>query len=163
MKDREIAAVKKLLEKGRELHAQQFDILEEINHLVNGDGGIADKLKALERTFDGLWGARYASGETGKYFWRYAMDRPNMKRLLRFLEPAEIEHRMTVYFTNSDPFYTKARHSFGLFASSVNSHVDPGRDREFVSSAVGCKHKPACKTDQEHTKRREKDMTSMFT
>lgn len=164
MKDSEINAVRKLLAKAREIHAQHGELIEEMNRVMNGEGGIADKLKLLEAHFDALWGVRYAGGEVKRYLWRYAIDRPNMKRLLRLLEPAEIQRRMVVYLKNDERFYTQARHPFGLFVSSINSHVDLTTIGAAVTQpdAVGCKHVPKCRSDQAHTKRQSSDMKAMF-
>ena len=139
-----------------ELREKENALLEEINELLGGGPGIGAKLKALERSFDAAWGARYAGGQSGRYVWSYVKDKPQMKRLLRMLDVGELEQRILNYFRSDDPFHVKARHSFPIFVACINSLASesaPAEDFD-LEAPVDCKHAPPCKSDTEHTRRK---------
>lgn len=116
--------VRKLLEVARERHAELGVLLTEIGTLMGGGVGIGVLLKRAEEAFETAWNARYGNG--GRYVWQYAKDRPNMKRLILALGVDELEARFGRYARNDDPFFTRARHSFGAFVASVNQHAGEG-------------------------------------
>lgn len=155
------AKVAKLLELAEEKHQQVGELLAEVRALLEGAPGIGDKLKAVEKGFDAAWCARYARGESGRYIWSYMKDRPQTKRLLRSLSVDDIIGRAQRYISDDDPFYVRARHSFGLFITNVNRFAAEGEtpDLELDAPApVGCKHQPPCKSDAEHTQRRTREL-----
>ena len=117
------ARLAKLVEAERELIEQLHDINEEKRRLLNGEPGIADKLRRLEIHFDAMWCARYTPGEVGCYVWSFAKDRAQLKRVIKILSVEEIEMRMTNYVKNDEPFYARARHPFQMFVASINSHA----------------------------------------
>jgi hypothetical protein len=121
--DRRLDVLAKLIVKLGELRAQETEILEEVDRLLKGHAGIGELLKRLYAHFDRVWSVRYSSGQTKYYVWSYAKDASQMKRLIKMLGVEEVERRMIAYLKNDDPFYTKARHSFGLFVASINSHT----------------------------------------
>jgi hypothetical protein len=85
-----------------------------------------------------------------------------MKRLVRMIGVDELKARFVRYVKNDDPFYVKARHPFGLFVSSVNTHAAQGQaaeDLELSAAApADCRHSPPCRSDVEHTRRRQQDL-----
>lgn len=161
---------KALREKLTKLRALQAEHLEkaaacgtEMDALLSGGAGIGEILKRLERHFNQVWSVRYAPGGKGGYVWQFAKDVPNLKRLLKTLTVDDIERRMLAYLQNADPFFVKARHSFGLFVSTINQHASAEASEELELQAPtvpGCKHAPPCVSDQEHTRRRNAEMRS---
>jgi hypothetical protein len=158
-------ADKKTLEKLRKLHTalrdlqvKADDITEEIGKLLNGEEGIGEKLKGLERDLSEIWAARYGSA----YVWQYVRDRPAMKRLLKNLHDDQIVGRWATYLKDNDPFYVKSRHGFGLFASQVNRFTSPDtpQELELLEAPADCKHIPRCLSDQDHTRRRAQENRS---
>jgi hypothetical protein len=160
-----IAKAAKLIELAKDLLAKQHDIMLEVDELLGGRAGIGEQMKDLERAFDAAWCARYAPGQFGRYVWAYAKDRPQMKRLLRTLAIDELKLRILHYIKDDDHFYVKARHPFGLFVSSINRHTAESEPPAFALSSdarpVACVHVPACKSDQEHTRRRNEEMRAI--
>jgi len=148
----------KLVASLREHQAKCYEITEEIDHLLGGGVGVGELLRRLELHWGQVWCGRYQLGGTlmkgGGYVWNYAKDRPQMKRLLRMLEVEEIERRMNRYLQNNDAFFTKGRHSFGMFVATVNQHAAPA---DALEAPPGCLHHPPCRDDVEHTKRRQRE------
>jgi hypothetical protein len=153
------AKLARLLAEAKELHGKLGDIHAEIDALLGGGTGIAAQLKQFEAAYDALWCARYAKGETGRYVWTFIRDRPAIKRLIKTLGVEELERRAATYLASSEPFYTQNRHTFSLFVSSINSHARAAA-ADFTLAPTGCEHVPACKSDQEHTKRRRLELAS---
>lgn len=114
--------VRKLLEVARERYVELGAVLTEIETLMGGGIGIGVLLKRAEKAFESAYAQRYNGG----YVWRYQSDRPNMKRLILSLGIEELEGRFWRYVGNDDPFFTRARHSFGAFVASVNQHAGEG-------------------------------------
>ena len=81
-----------------------------------------------------------------------------MKRLLKSFSPEELEARMVVYLGNDERFFLSARHSFGLFVSSINQHA-PVAPIERMAP-MGCSHHPPCRDDQAHTQRRMQELSA---
>lgn len=169
---------KKLLEKLRKLYEAQRQIQDdytakmaaislEVSTLLGGGVGIGDVLKRLEDHYAKLWAVRYAPGwkpgDKGGFMWDFKKDRAQWKRLIARLGVEELELRIGDYMKDGDAFYVGARHPFGLFITNINrftasaqKHAD---DFELSAPAVAdCKHDPACKNDQEHTRRKMSDM-----
>ncbi len=150
-----IAKVTKLLEVQKDYLDKLNALSQEIDQLFGGGAGTAVNLKVLEHAFDEQWCLRYAPGRRGCYVWQFARDRAHLKRLLRRLSVEEITARMRRYIGNEDPFYVRARHPFGLFVTSVNSHAEEGTVSEPLELAPpsDCRHTPVCISDQEHTRK----------
>lgn len=144
-----------LVSAGRELMAKATDIFQEIDTLCDGGATIGDQLKAFQRTWQTAWGARYG----GTYLFTFSKDVPAMKRLLKAVRSDDLHARVVTYLSDNDPFYAKARHSFHLFAMNPNRWAkDLGDLPETLLPPVGCTHTPACRSDQEHTRRRQSEM-----
>lgn len=161
-----VAKAVKLLELAYQKFSEGDELLAEARALLEGQPGIGDKLKAVERAFDAAWCARYAPGQHGRYVWQYVKDRPQMKRLLKSLTVEQLEERMLNYIRDEDAFYIKARHSFGLFVSSINrwaSEGDAPAEMQLEPGArpFACVHVPACKSDAEHTARRNRELREL--
>jgi len=121
MKD-EKPKVIKLLGVLRDLRENEQAVLDEIDVLLNGGVSIGDKLKQCYSTFAGAWAAAHP-GQA--YVWNYTKDAPQMKRLLKTLEPDEIGNRAARYVANNEDFIVRARHSFPMFVATINQHVAP--------------------------------------
>lgn len=141
-------------------HDRASGILEELEILLQGGVGIAEKLKEAEGVYVELYSARYR----GTYVWQYAKDRPQMKRLIKLLGMEELKARMARYIQNTDTFFTSRRHPFGLFVSTIVQHAR-ANDQPLAGelaldggAVADCKHVPPCQSDQEHTRRRSAEM-----
>ena len=144
-------------------HEKQAALIEEINALLGGGAGIAAQMKEFEQAFDLVWCQRYARGENGRYIWRFAQDRAQIKKLLKTLGLEEMKLRAARYIADDDPYRVRARHPFGLFVSNINSYArEAAAPADFAlgdtSPAVGCTHTPRCASDVEHTRKRGAEM-----
>jgi hypothetical protein len=151
--------VQKLLDAWDELQAKQDAIVDEIRRMLAGGRSIGQLVKYSEDAFGIIWSSVYP----GQYVWTYARDRVHMKRLILQLGDEELEARFRRYMQNTDPYFVKARHSFGAFVSSVNQHAAPSTAAALELEGdndrpVGCTHLPACKDDVEHTRWRAREM-----
>lgn len=115
-----LAYIDKLVAKLREKQAETHEITEEIQSVLSGNVALGTTLKELEAGWQTAWGARY--GNTA-YAWNYAKDRAQMKRLFKLLGRDELGRRIVTYIQNNDPFFTKGKHSFGLFVTTINQHA----------------------------------------
>lgn len=151
--------LRKLLAALGELRERETAILWEIDTLMGGGVGVGALLRQAEQTFGRAWSARYSGAQ---YVWQYAKDRAQMKRLLGSMPIEELERRIVRYLRTEDPFFTKARHSFGLFVTTVNQHASAATvsalELDPENEAPDCKHTPRCQDDAEHTRRRMSDM-----
>lgn len=157
----EKARLTKLLALSTELLAKLHDINREMDELLGGGAGIGSQMKAIETAFDLAWCNRYAKGQRGRYVWRHTQDKPQIKRLLKTLGLSELEARIQSYIRNDDPYYAQARHNFGVFVASINSHAGAAQapqDLELSARPVGCEHNPPCSSDQVHTKTKLREM-----
>lgn len=139
------ATLVKLVAELRAVQARSYELTEEIDRLLGGGAGVAALLKDVETAFAKAWAWRYANGSDVPYIWTPTRDKPQIKRLLRSLTVEELERRIWVYIKSEEPFYVNARHNFGLFVASINSHadrtaapVDPDR------YSWRCPHDPHC-------------------
>lgn len=157
-----LAKVAKLLELRKELIAKLHDCTIEIDNLLGGKAGIGEQLKAVTTCFDTAWGDRYAGGVAGRYVWARMKDIPQIKRLLKMLGLEELQDRIARYLQDEDPFVRNARHPFGLLVSRINSYAAAASapaDLQLEAPTVSdCKHRPACKNDQEHTRRKMREL-----
>jgi hypothetical protein len=147
-----IEKLKPLVAKLRELQTDIAAVTDEIDALLGGGAGIGALLKRLEETFGALWRSRYGV----PFFWTYTKDRPQMKRLIKALPVEEIEARMSSFLKNQDPYFVGARHTFSLFVATINNHAGLAAPADLALSAppVGCRHTPACVSDQACTKKK---------
>jgi hypothetical protein len=120
-----LTKIAKLMERLRELQAQEYELTDEIRRLAGGGAGIGPDLKRAMAAFDASWCARYAPGLVGRYIWQGVRDVPAVKRLIKAIGVEELETRMARYVVDDDPFYVKARHPFGLFVANVNRFAAP--------------------------------------
>lgn len=128
---------------------------QEIERVLNGEAGIGETLKRLEAAFDAVWCGRYAPGQTRRYIWRRDQDVPHLKRLLRSLSADELERRFVAYLQNDERFYVAARHPFGLFVASINSHAAVS---VIPTAPPFCWHHPVCRDEAMHTTRNGADL-----
>lgn len=156
----QIAKLTKLIVAIREEHGKVAALLEEVDAILEGKAGIAEKLKIAEQDFDRAWCSRYSPNKGGAYVWRYAMDRPNMKRLLKAIEVADLAQRAIAYVNDSDPYLTRARHPFGLFVTRVNQYARQAAEDFNLAPVSDCRHDPPCSSDQEHTRRKQAELRS---
>ena len=160
-----LSKIVKLIAVLREHQTACRDVTDEIEKLLNGEPGVGALLKRLQQKFENLWCLRYAPVQSGPgaasgYVWSYAKDVPHLKRLLKTLDVDEIEMRMQNYLWNDDAFYIKARHNFGVFVASINSHATkaPPLERLEELQPAWCRHEPRCRSDQDCTRRRAKEL-----
>jgi hypothetical protein len=152
--------ITKLFEALEELATKDAEIRAEIMKLLRGEPAMGDLVKAAMLHFGASWKIRYRS----EYAWRFAIDTPHLKRLIKLLGPEELHARMTAYMVNNEDYFKRARHSFGVFVSTVNQHAGQGADAseelELASAPADCRHKPPCRSDVEHTRRMMEDRSA---
>lgn len=160
-----LTKIAKLMAVLREHQTACHEIADEIEKLLSGEPGVGALLKRLQHHFENLWALRYAPVQSGPgsasgYVWTYAKDVPHLKRLLKTLDVDEIEMRMQNYLWNDDSFYVKARHNFGVFVASINSHAGKAQplERSTELEAAYCRHNPHCRSDQDCTRRRAREI-----
>lgn len=153
-----LRSITPLLERFREQLAAAHDTLEDIRHLLSSDVSIADEMKRLQKVFCDLWAIRYGS----VYAWQYVRESPSLKRLLKGLGAADLEARMQKYMRNSDLFFTKNRHTFGIFVTTINQHaVESPKGAfpfAFEDRPVGCRHEPFCADAAACTQLRQREL-----
>jgi len=153
------ARLSKLLEVLKEQHGKTGALIEEINEVLGGGVGIAAKIREFDIAWSMLWQGRYRSA----YQFNRTKDMPHVKRLIKTMGVEELVRRATNYLRSVDPFYVGARHNFGVFVASINSHVGeaaPAQDFE-LAAPTGCKHTPPCRSDAEHTGRKSAEMRAV--
>lgn len=150
-----------LMAKLDELDGQASEVRAEIGKLLRGEPTVGDRLREVEATWDEQWSRRYKT----PYMWRWTIDRPATKRLLKQLGPDELKSRMLAYLGNEDAFFRKARHSYGMFVSTINQHVSQSDGDELVLEAgvADCRHTPPCRNDGEHSARTLEDLRNGVT
>ena len=154
-----IAKLVKLVVAQGELLEKFVTLQEELDNVLAGRAGIAEKLHQVELAWLTAWSSRYHSD----YVFNYAKDRAQWKRLLKTFTAADLQVRILGYIKSDDPFYANKRHPFGLFVAAVNSFTPaPAFSSSFeLGDAVGdCQHKPRCLNDAMHTRRRRDEMAA---
>jgi hypothetical protein len=133
-------------------------MLDEFDALTGGRAAVADKIRECESHWAELWSA--AHGEPW-VFTDYAKSRGNLKTLFRKgLSVAQFKSRVTIYITGGNKYYADRKHPWGLFIQTINEHVREGGDSDLAEAPSGCKHVPPCRDQFEHTKRRQKELTT---
>lgn len=150
-----LAIMDKLLPALREEYARLGALIDELEACTGGNATIGEKLKDVETHFGELWQQRY--GEP--YVWDYTKNRGQLKTLFRKLSPEIVKSRVSAYLANGEGFYVDRKHPFGLFVATINQHVPP-REHELFERPTGCKHKPPCRDQVQHTKKKLAEMTS---
>lgn len=159
--DKRLASLAKLLPLAKDLHDKLGAVITECDGILGGKAAIGEQIKRVQTAFDAAWCARYAPGKTGAYIWRHTQDVPNIKRLLKTLAIEDIEARAVAYIRNTEPFFMRNRHTFGLFVSSINQHAAESETEFDLEPPVdGCSHQPPCRSDAEHTRRRREVVTA---
>lgn len=143
-----------LVTTGRDLLEKAEAILQEIDTICAGGASVGEQLKALQQAWNTTWSAGH-NGDV--YLFTFAKDVPAMKRLLKAFALEDLQARMVAYMKDDDPFYVRARHPFGVFAMNVNRWTTT-QASVLALPPVGCAHTPACRSDQEHTQKRQREM-----
>lgn len=116
---------------------------------LEGSETTGEQHKRVIAAFVETWAKRYGQ----PYVFAGGKDATAVKRLLKVLPAEEIIGRIARYVTNNDPFYEKVKHSLSMFASTINQHGDALPEQQSLSGAVGCGHRPRCRSDVEHTRK----------
>lgn len=157
------ATIGRLLAEAKELHEQTAAKLAEIAAVLEGRPTIEKQVQEFKAGFDRAWCSRYAKGRTGAYLWTAKTDIPQIKRLLQAVGLEEAIARAGRFIRSEQPFYVGRRHGFLTFVASINEWAGPAEftgELELSPPVADCKHKPTCKSDQEHTKRKLAEMRS---
>ncbi len=145
------------------LHAADdrlWKAIAEFEDLLSESQTPGQAAKAWLGEYGRAWTFRYRGEKFIVANW--AKDMAIAKRLLAQLDAAELLARAKRFLADTDPFYVKARHPLGLFATNVNRYgTAPAHDDDFLlSPPVGCKHQPPCTSDVAHTKRLSAELRS---
>jgi hypothetical protein len=133
-------------------HEEDGALIDELERLAGGDLGIGEILKLLYEHWDVLWSQEHG----GHYVFKFTEDTPNMKRLFRQLGLEELKARMANYLKDRGEWVMKHKHPFSAFVKTNNSYASAksAAGDEAVVPPVDCKHKPPCRSDQEHTRKK---------
>lgn len=146
-------AVRKLWAELVKIEAQAQEVRDEITKLLAGEQTAGQQQQAVTSHFEAQWKRRYRTD----YLWRHVQDMPHVKRLVRQLGVEEVNRRITRYLLADDEFYRKARHGWGMFVATINTHVGqdeaPAESFELTGTVEGCTHTPPCRHAAEHTQR----------
>ena len=104
-----------------DLHEKQSAVVAEMQALLAGQAGIGEQCAGLYETWQALWQGPYGT----PYVFQMPKDATLMKRLIRSTSAPEVARRMERYLLARDAFTVQARHSFGLFYSTFNTHGVP--------------------------------------
>lgn len=132
---------------------QEIESLDAMLNAGESDGKMANR---LIKRFMVLWQGEYHE----PYVPNWSKDTAQLKRVLRQLEPEEIEGRMRVFLSSKEPFYVSSRHPLPMFVASINKFVVRKDDDVMFLAAPppDCRHRPQCRTDEEHTRRVNREM-----
>jgi len=150
--DKRLERMGRLIEASMDLMAKQHDLFTEMQKLVKGEPTIGVLMREATDAWGAAWEARYKT----PYSWVDGKKQaPHFKKLVQALGVEELKSRIFRYLRDDDAFYVGARHPFGLFLSNVNRYTAEAPEPLTLDAPVipGCKHTPACTTDQQHTKR----------
>lgn len=154
--DVRLEKVTKLLAVAKELHDRHGDALAEMDAILGGGVGIGAKIQQVETAWQAAWSSRYH----GDYVFQYQKDRPQWKRLLKSFTPEALQVRILGYIQDEDAFYVSRRHPLGLFWQAVNKYAPvngSGFDLE-APPVADCQHQPRCRSDQDHTRKKQAEM-----
>lgn len=156
-----VAKAVRLIELAEQLEEKAAAARAEALEVLQGGEGIGAKMARVRDAFASQWTARYRS----PYVWKLDQDPPNIKRLCKELGPDEVIKRIGVYLrTDSDTLVRQERHPFRFFVSGINSYAPEAPPLDFTEAdeiqVADCKHRPRCRTDQEHTARRRAERAS---
>lgn len=149
--------LEELLEKMQKAHDRSGELLEEGRRILAGEQSQGEIIKGLFESWSEVWTHRYRT----KYIYgNHLAAVANWKRLLKMLEPAEIVGRMLEYLQSNDPYYVNARHPLEMFVKAINKfgRVTSDADNFLTSQPIGCRHRPACKTDVACTQRTQREL-----
>lgn len=130
----------------------------DLEALLNGEDTTGQQIAGLFKSWGDIWGTRY---KVAFVFMARAKCSAGFKRLLTAgMTVKDVEARMLAYVGSHERFYVDARHSLDLFFKCVNKFgaTAAGDELALTAPVADCTHKPRCKSDQEHTRRRSQEM-----
>lgn len=152
-----VAAAQKMLALLKTRHEENTALIDELERLLGGGPGIGEILKELYAYWIELWSQQHS----GAYVFTFEKDAPQMKRLFRQLGLEELKARIFNYIKDNSDYVRNAKHPFSLFVATSNRYASAPQTEGVLGFApVGCRHKPTCRTDQEHTKRVQQEVRS---
>lgn len=126
--------------------SQAHDQLRALRQLLAGGDPVGEAMRFYAANWSQLHG-----GEV--YQWERPKANGQMKRLLKLLSLDDLKARMIAYLSDNEPFLTRNAHPFGLFVTRVNTYSPRAQP-----APIGCKHQPPCRSDVEHTQRRQAEV-----
>jgi hypothetical protein len=145
------AATEKAWEQVQKKRAELDDALEAYAAVRAGEQTDGQKAKNLIQSYIKAWAKKYP-GQTYVPIW--PRDTKAFKRLLQTLTVEEIKVKLGAYLRSDDAFYVNAKHDLSAFPSAINKLTTVAPTLLDTAAAVDCHHKPRCKSDQEHTRRK---------
>lgn len=137
---------------------------------VAGENPVRDVLAF----YDELWMNRYTHGLSPAvhYDFNRTVDPATVKRWLKTMDALTIKGRITRYFADRDPFLVRQKHPFNLFIKNFNAYAPPSNVRPSVHDlgdpaftppehVPDCRHEPRCKSDVEHTQRKQRELRTI--
>lgn len=134
-------------------------LASELEAILNGDSTVGQQVNRLFKAWPAIWRTKY---RREYLFTSRAKVGGAFKKLLATMTVEDIEARMAQYVESRDPFYAQASHPIELFLKAINKFAGTGAaadEGEFLQApVVDCQHKPRCKSEQEHTRRRTQEV-----
>ncbi len=154
--DTKLEKLGQLFEKLQKLDAQRDEIMKAIELEMAGQESIGTQAKRAVKAFEVHWATRYVGQ---KYLVDYPKHIPMMKTLLKKgLTLEEISGAAGRFVNVDEKWINERRHDLGLFVSQINQYraaaPGPARPSFALEAPIGCGHRPPCKDDAEHTRRR---------
>lgn len=144
----------KLADAFRANQAKGYELFEEMQAVLAEEATPGQLARRALETFGKLWTERYKA----KFLASHARDLASLKRILKTLSVEDIEGRMRAYLKDQDRFIASTNHSLPLFVSSANKYANASRPPD---PPTDCTHEPSCRSDVEHTKRRNEQLRGL--
>ena len=143
--------LQKLIDSTEHLLASAHDNLQQMKALAEGENPVRDTIGFWVSAWKAKYGASYDLS---------AADAGNVKRLVTKNGAADTKARLARYLADGDQFLTRQRHPLSIFWSRANTYSPAAATHETViqDRPVGCRHTPACATDEAHTRKRSQEM-----
>lgn len=158
--DKQAAKLADLVLKARDQWRKLGDALDDLEAIAAGTPTRATEAKRLVVAFAAKWKRAYR-GES--YVIDFAKDIGATRALLtRGHEAAEIERRQDRFLACRELWLTEKRHPYGMFISTINrwgqASAAPSQDDFLTVPAADCRHRPACRSQQEHDDKRRAEL-----
>lgn len=135
--------------------AKLHDQVSTLRSATAGENPVGKAIAYWQQSWKGRYRADYELTKA---------DAGNFKRLVTKHGLGELCARLNRYLHDHDNFLERQKHPLSIFFSRVNTYASPiaGAGPFDVDTEMepppDCRHSPRCKSDQEHTRRRQQEL-----